>query len=452
MKKNLFLSIILFALIFITFFIEERSQVESFERSVASSLINPQKIPNLSQINFEKISLIKDKKWLLEKSHYPVSEEYIDSLKNEFSSLKIVDEISYKEEELKNFFQFQDHTFKLIFLDKEITLRLGDVNQVTGYFYILKTSENKTKLYLCKVAKSIERAYQDEIQKRIFQYIEFKNLITESSTLSLRKGLEEMIDWENLNLVSFDPDLYRPFEVKDSGIISPLPPEGVTIIKNTFKDLKELLKKISPLTLIEKENFKLSPTTEIIFKGEEEVHFLLYKSYKGREGFFLEISSYPDYLIELDAKELQFFYLTHQDFWSKKIHFDVDFEKLENIEFDFIFPKEKRTERFVIENFRTFKISSSKGFKINEQSFNLIFNIIFGVDKFKKARLLGELHDLKLKNKDFEIGIKILGRSFTIVVSHKQIFVIDDEKKYYLMYDFDLGELTPRSSKDFFKD
>lgn len=454
MKKNLVLILVLCALIFIAFLIEERVKLNEFNESVQTQKVIKEKFENLNRVILPKFSLVNTSTWKLADSMYPVSNEFLKKIVDELSSLKLVQELKYNESDLKSFFQYQDHLIRLEFDQKEINLRLGDVNQITGYFYLLYSKKNESKLYLVELDNNFTRAYQDEVQKRMIQYIEFKNLISAKAGVALKDGLSYLIDWKNLNRVELDPNLYRSFEVIDSGIISPLPPKGIQVIKNVYSNLQKIMDDVILEEVIKKEEMPLDLISKIsFFENDKEVKFELFRTYKNENAAFLSLSSYPDFLFKLNSEKLSFFSLNHQDFWNKKIHFDVDFASLNKVEFILSFPREKRSEKFLVEDFETFKvIPKNSKLIISQNFFNLLFNIVFGGAEFKQARLVGELKDLKINASDFEMEISILDRKLKLQVVSKHIFIIDDENKYYLQYDYDLGNLTPTSSKNFFKD
>lgn len=451
MKKNLLLLATFILLLVLGFFFEERRQlIEQVETRTKFFLLDS-KIKNATKINLPSIGLIKKNgKWLVESSSYPVDEQVIESLREDIEGIKFLEKLDVSDDLRKSFFEFQNHKITIENMSEKILLRLGDLNQVTGLFYL----EFGKDLYLVEIDAPAKFVYQDEIHKKKMKYIELKDLIVASEAQVLKKGLAHLINFSLVEKIEFSPIMNRSFTVGKEGIIEPLPPKGIKVFADVFKDIENLSDEISIQNIFSNEGLGES-IAKVTFgrTNESPLELELYKNHQGEMGYFLSINSVPNKIFQVDDSKLQLFFLGHQNFWNKKIDFEENLSELRDVEFIVKDSNNKKEAKFKIDNLKKFKIKAlDKNVVYEEKYLNLLFNILFATTEFQQAREVGSFADLNLEGKNyFAITLEILEREFKFYFFEKRIFLIDTKNEVYLRYEYDLGEFRPSKFEDFVK-
>ena len=226
---------------------------------------------------------------------------------------------------------------------------------------------------------------------------------------------------------------------------SPLAFNGIRY-RNFFNRVIEGIEKIKIVNIINHgQNILSNPRSKLNLKGKEELNIKLYSGLNGKYGNYLKVDGRDD-IIEIELMESNLFFLNVQDFWIKKIKFDIDFKKINDFNFEISFDNNKYFD-FKINDLETFKvIPTDDGVSfVSNTHMNFLFNLLFNLADFKQAHYIEELQGeaLNINKGSFDLYIKIFGKFFTVKVQDDFILVGDYNDKVLFKFKYNRGQIGP---------
>jgi len=448
-KKNLFLLSIIISLIGFVYFWEELGNKQRFIDVSSEEKVVLFDITKVVELTLKNTKIIKDADdWIIGDLGYKADNAKIRFILKTLNGIIKIKELKVSEDKEKEFFTHQDQSFTVKTFDKKVTFRLGDISPVTGQFYLEKFELGKKEIYLCRDINVYDGLYKNELEAEYQKYIALKDIITSSPMNLINPILINDLDVSNIAKITIDNTYNRWFEI--DFLNSKTTPEVFSSVNynNLKKQFNFLWKKVKVTRISEN---SLNILTNIIstvtlqMKSQEKFKIELFGLLDGVEGYYARVNSSKEvYFIDQSAKD--FFFANVQDFWDKRINFNVDFSGLDKLEFK-LFNKSKSFS-FVINDLKTFIVESSEGLKVKQLNMNLLFNILFSLTDFRQAQFINP--ELSNSVKGVKVGVKLLERTFNLYFSSNLITVQDVENKLEYIYPHKNKAINIQGLEDFF--
>lgn len=435
MKKNLILLIILAGSLVFTYWYEELGgEKKRLSQKQAKALFQNKNLGELKAIKFPKFNLIlKDGKYFTKENNYPADKKKTEKIIEVLSALEVVSIID--KEKIKSprkyFFPQEDLYFSFEFERGELSYRLGAKLDYSQEFYVEVGLGNEKNLVVAKDSTPQYGVYQEKSLERSSQkYDRFKYI------LSLReKDLFDTNPFKNqplvLGKVMVENSRNKKFEIDFvKKTTNPLTFKNLSYKVDLFDEYAEKLANLKGI------NIHFDPASKDLSDLESTLLFpqkaSLYKTFKGREGYFLKVDGDKD-LYELSQKDSALFFSNIQDFWNKEII---------NPEFyhtpaTFIFEgKPKVSVR--IKDSKPFEVQSFDApFKINQDSFKKIYSLLLN-----PAERVAEFDDyLKEGLNKSLFNIQVNDLMFKIFKTKNELLFVNEKDK--LVYIYDVGIENP---------
>ncbi|MEX0798849.1 MAG: hypothetical protein WEB87_01165 [Bacteriovoracaceae bacterium] len=459
MKKNLGLAFVLGLLVWAAWLLEGRegADVDSPIWDKGEPLAAFE-VVNLVEISLPHSKLIKDGQELIVADlGHPADTSKTLKLINKLNSLRSLKELKVSDEKKEEFFSHQDHFIRVKTFEREWELRLGDVSELTGNFYIQIFKNGKQRLYLAKDVSLFEGFYQNELEADLRKYLELKNIIAAKPFDFADKRLFARIHSKELRKVKIDNKRVRWFELDfTSNTTTPAPPEGIQTA-DLKRTLSNLLEKSLFLKFFEmKKNALENPLSKLKLRTEsEEVSAELYGSMNGRRGLFVMKSNEPDRIYELEGEAAQLFFENVQVFWDKRLNISgIDFKSKERLRFS-LGADRNRARQFEISNVKEFKVEAmDPSIQIKDQKyFNLLFNAILANRGFEQALSVAyhtkEELEQRIKRFESKVFMRVFDKDLVFSYQDGLLVLLDLKHSLELVFPSDL-KINRLSEKLFF--
>jgi hypothetical protein len=450
MKKNLFLSAIVILLLLFAYYHEEIGNKRKELRLQVLNKIVTFDSEMVDSITLPQTKLIKtDRVWRVGELNYPANSAAIEKLLHRFQSIHKLKEIRLTEKNEKEFFIHQDHMITITSFGKKWKYRLGDVSEITGNFYFQDLSGPVKKLYLAKDVSTFEGFYRSELELYLNQYIQLKDFILGKPESYVEPRVFHLLGLKKLEKIRIDNQWNRWFEIDlMNETLTPPPRKGIKT--KQLKLLTQGLLGNVKMKNLHKEGVLGEVIGTVKFYGmEKTIEAKLHESLDGQKGLYVAYSG-NDWIYELDEKSKTLFFMNRQDCLDKKINYPVLLHQLKKLDFEMALGDGKYFSFHVddIQKFE-FESKSKQVTKIHVQNMNFLFNLVFGLDKFKHA---SEIQDVAPsgKNRMFTIQLKLLEKELQIDFYQEQIVILDLSDKYQLLYPYNFGVLGINKASDFF--
>jgi hypothetical protein len=450
MKKNLLLSSIVILLLVFAYFHEEvyKSGLK-VKRLQGKTLVSSEVQFNYLKVN--DLELINtDEGWVHSTLSHPVSLLKLDRVMENLGNIRLEKKIERKS-------QYFEKEFKFLFKMDELIISefvIGSTSATTGSFYIEVIKEGKSQTYLAYSVTESKQVYRSDLDRLLNIYFELLNIINPKIENYLETGVSSFVDTTDLQSVAIDNTYNRPYILHfDKKETNPAPFKGILYQKDfTSIALKDFIngqfEKIETYDSRPVVNNLISEV-KLVYKGnQEERSLFLYNDHDGKKGRFL-LDKKNKKIYAMKADTIGFFFRPVQYYWDKRVHFERQLFKSNDIPFKF--GKVDKTYEFVIPNIQEFSIRYLGGgdFKLKQDYFNLVFNILFGVEPFRQADYVTTPAFKKKMISSNSYLLDIFGQSFVFDFQGGDIIVTNRTKNYNLHFHHPYPETTPQSMNDF---
>ena len=431
MKKNILLTIILASLITFAFFWEQQGNKEKYISEEKLQKLFTLQTNDILELSFKNVEVLKgsDGKWAISSLNYPASAHKIDFILKTLNGLAIIAKIDLNKQNSKEFFVHQDHQFKIRTVNKEILMRLGDISNVTGYFYLEVSENNMNSLYLIKDDNFYEGLYKNAVEAEFQKYLAFKKIITTAPKELIENKLLPHINIENIDKLTIKRKSRPLYEVDlKAGNTKPAIYKDLKY-KNIINFLQNIWGQVNVQSISKKENNILSgllSTIELDLDGEK-IELTLFGKFNDEVGNFLTVSNSDwVYFIAEEGKDL--FFLDVQDFWQKKFIYEKPIAKYES--FEFKLGQANNLYSLKVGEISKFEIESNDDRidSLRPSNLNLLFNLMFNLVNFSESKFVYD----NLKRLDKKTPV------FDLVLFGKT-FKFQFKKYLIIVQDIDLG-------------
>jgi hypothetical protein len=445
MKKNIFLTFILSCLITFAYFSEEVMKGEKKDLARMKSRLIESSFPitELKTKNYHFI--LKDKLWIEKSTNWRIDQEVLTEIINIFQDLGRYSSIEKKDN--KEYFSETKIQFDVLVNGIWKKYILGNASKITGSFYI-KDLDHEDLVNICLDESLLQVIHKSEVDLKLKKYLRLKNIINSKVANffdhNLLSGLQ--IDLDEITTMTIDNKANRWFSLDFSEMkTSPLALDGIKY-RNFFNRVMEGIEKVKITSIISHgQNILSNPRSRINFKGKEELNIKLYSSLNGKYGNYLKVDGRND-IIEVELKDSSLFFLNIQDFWIKKINYDIDFKKLNEVNFKISFDNRKFFD-FIINDLESFKVIplDKKVSFVSNTHMNFLFNLLFNLADFKQAHYIEKIQGdaVNLNKEKFDLYINLFGKFFTVKIEDDFILVGDYNDKVLFKFKYNQGQIEP---------
>lgn len=450
MKKNIFLMTILVALITFAYFWEQKKVKDLFIDKTTGEKVFNVNANNVIEFTFKNTKLLKDKKgWIIGELNYLADITKINFIIKTLEAVSVVKKLEdhAKPEE---FFEYQDHAFRIKTYDKEIRFRLGDISPVTGYFYLEKFQNGKKQLYLVKDTNAYDGIYKDDVEAEFRKYLAFKNIITMEPMELISKSLVPMLKVEEVQKVTIDNKANRWFEINfQKNITSPLIYSSLEY-HNLQMAFAKLWSMVTVEKFVEKKKNVLSQVLATIelSKTNNTYKIVLYGKFNDVTGLFATVEGENDLVYILNEKSKDLFFANVQTFWKKKINYGINLTQLSGFKFEL--GSQKQRYAFKVDDIENFEVKSDdpQVKSVKTANMNMLFNLILNLVEFKEAKYVTDNLSKGLKGTHFKMWI--FEKELNIIFSQNSITVQNLTDKLEYFYPHNIASINIKGLSDFY--
>ena len=444
MIKNALLVFALFSLIGLAWLLEGDLGEKLSPNYDGSTPIVQLSEPQVMEIHLPKVKISREKHGLIVKDiSLPVDKRKVSALVEKLSGLRSLKTLNDANNgNVSQYFAHQDHFILVKSSVGEIRLRLGDVSEVTGNFYVQLIHGDKQSLHIVKDTSFFEGFYKNELEANLRKYLDLKDLVSAKPIDYADKSLFGEIDIASAQKLKVDNRRNRWFELDlVNETTTPAPPRGIRAA-----NLKELVAK-NLETLRFASVLKLDggvlddglSRLELQLKNENKA-CELFGVFNGRRGLFAKLDSDPDRIYELEDKGGRLFFETLQSFWRKVPDLGpTNLSTLQSLDFSLGADKAKLA-KFRVPDLGSFTIAPGEdGIEVkNQEYFNLLFNVLFSGNGFEQAGMANQLSEKELGSKiaqaKSKIFLNVFGKRFVFILSDGTLTLLDEDNLVELVY------------------
>ncbi len=445
-KKNVILMAILITLIGVAFITEEVIKKDAFEIQKMSKKL----VKNVEKITAIKTSyqhFIKENSvWKTDQLDWPVNQQLMKDYLKIIAGIQISGVV--QEKNISDFITDDKKFIELSIAGKRHKYFLGNVSSVTGAFYVRKEGD-PGKIYVCYDDSFLDYVYKTELELNLAKYLRLQNLFEAKQDLfwdgqfyenfKLREADKIIIDnkrnrWYSLNLSQNTTTPAAPSALRYLNI--------KLVLQNSLNNLK-----IKRIVSGGKNILTNLGSTIKIFHKQQDKPYLTLKMYRGlnnKFGTYLK-SSKHDYIFVLENQNKSPFYFNQQDFWNKRIQYQVNFQQIKNFTFKLGHTGKKRYD-FKVDDIETFEVlpKSKEVNFVSKVHINFLFNLLLNLVDFKQASYIEEVEKLDIKR--FQLVVELFQKELWVNIGKRFIDVYDTNTKILFHYEYNSQQITP----DFF--
>jgi hypothetical protein len=451
MIKNLLLLIILSALIGFTYYWEELDKKKKYTSQTEYKKLFSFMAQDVLEINLTNLKLIKkDSRWIIGELDYKASKTKVDYILKTLEGLQIISKLKIDPRKYEEFFTHQNHSFRIRTFDNEYFLRLGDISNISGFFYLELSLAGQKNLYLVKDDNIYEGLYKNALEAEFQKYISFKKIITSAPQQLIDNNLLPYFKFNLLETVAITAKSRPKFELN-------LKENKTTpqIFKNLkYKNIRQhfisLFKSLNVESIRKiKTNVLSELQSSIIFiQNGSNIELRLYGKLNDELGSYITISN-SDWIYSISDKSKKVFFVDVQDFWNKKFIYPRAIHEYDR--FIFELGDTNNQYKFEVDDISNFeiKIDDNRLDSINAGNLNLLFNIMFNLVNFKESRFVyNYLSNLDKNIPTFEL--KLLNKRFKFQFLQYLIIVQDVDLKLEYHFIHKNQSIMINDSTDFF--
>jgi hypothetical protein len=367
----------------------------------------------------------------------------------------VLKEIKVDEEILDDFFKDQNHFIKLLSFQDNIEVRLGDVSDITGHFYMQIYKNQKKALYLCHDTTFFQGFYNTEEQANLQRYLAFKNLVLLKPFDLIDKDIFRNINPKEISSLSISnlrgEDFTLDFKTRTT---KPHTPKDIRLV-NLVKSMEVIKSNLKFDSFITKKDQILDRLiSEVSIKTVSDEHrFELFAMLDRSGGYYLTYNK-SDKIYRFNPDSIHFFTSKLSDFWIRKL-------ELPPTKFEDSFKMEMSSNN---KDWYSFEVYDLKEFKVRSldpnveatkiiSNFDLLFNLIFSQNDYKNSENIKLLTEQDIKSLTKKVGtfVKILDRRLFFTKKDVEFYLIDLDKNLLFNYIKNTERLEDFSSNHFFK-
>lgn len=451
-NKNVLLFLLLVLLLVGTYIFEERANITSkFETDRAAQLLDTQKMGDLISIKANTINLVKRGDFFYDPTNNIVVSDFrLDEYFSILSGLRTVKTIPQEEISkagLNQFIPENAPTIEFGFEKGMMKFTLGAKVQFDQSFYMQVSKDNREELYLVKDISPDPGAYQSEDEYRTsdvkYKRVLYLFYLTNKYFYDTKifRGFDYKEDKINFDEVGISTFRNKKFllDFKKTQTL-PHPPKSVGYFEDNWISFHQFLTNLEGKEIIypfEKNQLdEVVSHFEIKDRTQKSSELFLYKTYKGKAGYYLR-TSFSDYLYEIDGENAQHFFINVQDFWNKNFWPQ---DKIYSLKLDF---HNGKSLSVIVEDGALFKISDS--LSPTQKYKPLVFKKM--IDYLKTGADFVEEMSIKqsdmLKNRVMSVVFN--KRVFDVILEDTGVVILDQTNQ--VLYHFYSGMTLPFSIK-----
>jgi hypothetical protein len=445
MKKNLLLSLILSLLITFAYFSEEVLKGERKELQKSTSRLINTSFP-ITEIKTKQYHFVKSNGiWKEPTVAWGIDQEVLNEVVNIFQQIGKFSTI--KKTGNGEYFSENTTQFDLLVNGNWKRYVLGNVSKITGSFYVKDLDQEET-VNICTDDSLLQVIHKTPVDLNLKKYLRLKNIINSKVNKffdhNIFTGLN--INLDKLKTVTIDNKTNRWFNLDiQEKVTNPTAPINIRY-RNFFNRMIESIEKIKIIKIIgQGQNVLTNPRGTIKFDGEKESSLKLYSGLNGKYGQYLKVKGRND-IIEMKLEDSSLFFLNIQDFWIKKIKYEVDFKSLKNFDFQ-MSTNGNRYYQFRVNDLETFKVTTldKKVSFISNTHINFLFNLLLNLADFKEAHHIEVIHPSEKANKGekIDLHIKLFKKHFSVGIEEDFITVRDYNSMVLYKFKYNQTQVDP---------
>jgi hypothetical protein len=440
MRANLILTTILAFLLSIAYYSEEVVKKEVEHKRILANRLIPQEFP-IAELRTKNFHIVKlDGRWSSPVTDWSLDQSIITSLLDVFSKIYISSLIETTKK--KEFIGEESSSFEVKINGKWQKYILGRVSKASGAFYVQR--EGEEKIYICYDDSFLDEIHKNQVDLDFKKYLRLKGLLDITINPLLNQDILGVLGMKSLKRVRIDNKRNRWFEL--DFIKSTTEPKIYPEFKylNLAKRFKQQFKSIKIKKVISNGKYVLTnlrSTIEIEDHESKKSMLKLFIGLNGKFGYFLKLDGHAG-LLELDLSKKNIFFTSVQDFWNRKINYNLKFSEQKNIHFK-LGKSAKKFYSFYIDDIEKFEIKT-KNKQVNFISkvhMNFLFNVVLNLIDFKQAKYVERL--TKTNKETFDLHLKVFRKSLGIKLGKHLITVFDFESKIAYYFDYNTQQIKP---------
>lgn len=456
--KNSILFLILISLLGVAYYLDQREDVvdlrpkrEKGEKVFSLNLNDLREIhlPNTKLKNFKN-------QWRVMDVNYSVDRPLLERVINRFNNIHVLKEIKVDKEVLDDFFKKQNHFIKLLSFEDNIEVRLGDVSDITGHFYMEIYLNQKKALYLCHDTTFFQGFYSTEEQANLQRYLAFKNLVLLKPFDLIQRNIFKDINPKEIASLNISNLRGNDFTLNFiNKTTKPVTPKEIRVV-NLIKSMEMVRDNLKFDSFIKFEDQILDRlVSEIEVKTvSDEFKFELYAMLDRKGGYFLKYNKDSERIYEFNPSSIHFFTSKLSDFWVRKLELPpTKFKDSFNMEMS---RDGKRWFKFEVYDLNQFKVRSLSKEVVASKSisnYDLLFNLIFSQNDYKNAENVKKLSEKELNKLTRGQGtyVRLLNRTIYLTKKDVEFYLIDLDKHLLFNYIKNSDRLPSFGTNHFFQ-
>ncbi|HLW56529.1 MAG TPA: hypothetical protein VKY27_04035 [Bacteriovoracaceae bacterium] len=427
MKLNLWLFIVLIALLIGTYFFQEKRVEENFKQSLIANRVITEEIVLIETKDFRAQKV--DEQWkngdeLL--SHNDLT-RLVRMLKNLKEVRKVEGEVEVK-----------GPSFKV----NEVNYTLGELNLDKSAFYLKKDED----VYLAVIDTETTQIHTHEDNLNELKLDELKGLLSKTNQELLERQLFRYYPKLEYESVAIKPDGALDFELdfKRNATLPP-PMKGIEVHEDLAGKFRSLITQINIKRKIKADpKLKKNKLGEMTFYPSE-LKWEIYLPYKDKADAFLFDSEGNAY--EAIGGTLRVFLIQLQDYWDKKIIPPSEFKNFDSLNVTFYQGPEELS--ITVKNREPLEFISEQ--PLNEEKVQELFQVIFNLSNYDQGQRVSNLTTSQLRQilSEDNLRLDVMGQELSIVSYGQEIIVANITHEYKVH--FLRSENFPLTLKDMLK-
>lgn len=440
--KNLVLVAVLFALVGVGWLLEGKRGFDGEPGYEGAQPVVELAPGGVLEIHLPKVKIANGQQGLRVLGlEYPASPDKFESLVKRLNSLRAIKKLDIPDDKIEQFFTHQDHFILVKSFEGELRMRMGDVSEITGDFYLQTFKNGRQNLYLVKDTSLFEGFYQNELELNLRKYLALKELVASSPFDFVDNRIFGNPLPGSLNAIKVDNKINRWFELNFAeGSTSPAPPNGVKTLLDR-SSISKMLNELRFSRFYPLEGNSLSNLLSVIELNYDEgsKKAELFGEMNGQKGMFAKVEGKPNLIFAMEDEGKNLFFENAQRFWLKRPELGVDPASLEELTFS-IGSRKNELTGFKVADLEKFEISPVRDDVsiLDLEYFNLVFNALFAVNGFEQAAFVNQLSQTEARAKEEafkeKVYVSIFDKLFLFAIENSEMVVLDLENGVELRY------------------
>lgn len=334
MNKNIILFIILLGALGVTYWFEERGNIQSQkEESSKVEILNADKLGELQGVRGIKIDFLKQGELYYSRDkHIPLAKNRIDEFFKILAGVKVKTFLKNEDvQKVGRSFYIPDDALSLSFqFEKgEMSFTLGKKLSFDQTFYMEVIKEGRKQIVIAEDESPDPGVYQNDKDyqrsEAKFKRLQIIFMLTNVYFYDTRlfKDLypdDKSIHFDEMTISTFRNKKYV-LSFKETKTIPPLP-SGLDYFEENWLSFHQALSRLEGRTVIapfeESALSEILSHFDIIDRSGRRISLSLYKKFGDQNGYFLT-SSLEKVLFVLKPEDARYFFVNVQDFWHKSL-------------------------------------------------------------------------------------------------------------------------------------